>query len=155
MLSRLTTLNRPLPAGPTEALAGPQLQGPRTVRYGVAVGDLDGYALADDAFTDLPVVASLGGGRLALEASMLSVQGAEVSALRRVAGVLEVRVFNPRGVATNVMLRQGTSDSDSSRTPGESIRGQLVDLRGRFVGSFEGSFELGPYQIATARLVES
>ena len=34
------------------------------------------------------------------------------------------------------------------------MRGQLVDLRGRQVESFEGSFELGPHRIATARLTE-
>ena len=102
MLSRLTMLNRPLPAGPIDALEGPQLQGPLTVRYAVAVGDLDGYALADDAFTDLPVVTSLGGGRLPLEASMLSVhrcRGERGPAGRR--RVLEVRVFNPGGVPNN------------------------------------------------------
>ena len=152
-------LNRPLPAGPTDPLEGPQLQGPLTVRYAVAVGDLDGYALADDAFADLPVVSSLGGGRLPLEGSMLSVSGAEVSSLRRVAGgALEVRVFNSDGPCHH--RRAGSrsvadsSGSDSWRQA-QTLRGQLVDLRGRYLASFEGSFELGPYRIATARLAES
>ena len=155
MLSRLTMANRPLPAGPVDHLEGPQLQGPRTLRYAVAVGVADGYALADDAFSDLPVVSSLGGGRLALEASMLSVAGAELSALRRAAGgALEIRVFNPGGTPTKVELRSGTAGPDNPRASEAMLRGQLVDLRGRYVASFEGSFELGPYRIATARLAE-
>ena len=155
MLSRLTMLNRPLPAGPTDALEGPQLQGPRTVHYALAVGDRNGYGLADDAFVDLPVLASLGGGRRRLEGSMLSVSGAEVSSLRRVAGgALEVRVFNPAGLPTTVEVRRSAAESDGSdgEAPMARLRGQLVDLRGRYVASFEGSFELGPYRIATARL---
>jgi hypothetical protein len=155
MLSRLTMLNRPLPAGPVDRLEGPQLQGPRTMRYAVAVGVGvgDGYALADAAFGDLPVVASLGGGRLPLEASMLSVTGAEVSAVRRVAGgALEVRVFNPSGIPTDVAVIAGNGGAGSPWAPGASPGGQLVDLRGRHVASFEGSFELGPYRIATVRL---
>jgi hypothetical protein len=155
MLSRLTMLNRPLPAGPIDHLEGPQLQGPRTLRYGVVVGTGDGYALADDAFGDLPVVASLGGGRLPLEASMLSVTGAEISALRRVAGSeLEIRVFNPKGTPTDVTVTRNTSDADNPWAPGTTSRGHLVDLRGRYVAGFDGSFELGPYRIATVRLAE-
>ena len=157
MLSRLTTLNRPLPAGPTDALEGPQMQGPVTLRYAVAVGELDGYALADDAFTDLPVLPSLGGGRLPLEGSMLSVSGAEVSAVRRVAGGgLEVRVFNPGASTSTVEMQRNAGETDAGGPPAPTpLRGRLVDLRGRYVASFEGSFELGPYRIATARLAES
>ena len=155
MLSRLTMANRPLPAGPVDRLEGPQLQGPHTLRYAVAVGVEDGYVLADDAFSDLPVVSSLGGGRLPLEASMLLVAGAELSSVRRAAGgALEIRVFNPGGTPTNVEVRRSAAGSDDLRAPDATLRGQLVDLRGRYVASFEGSFELGPYRIATARLAE-
>ncbi len=152
MLSRLTMANRPLPAGPVDRLEGPQLQGPRTMRYAVATGVENPYALADNAFGDLPVVASLGGGRLPLEASMLSVTGAEVSSVRRVAsGALEVRVFNPGAEATRVAVDRSTATTDDAGGSG-SHRGQLVDLRGRYIAGFEGSFELGPYRIATVRL---
>ena len=152
MLSRLTMANRPLPAGPVDRLEGPQLQGTHTVRYAVATGTEDPYALADDAFGDLPVVASLGGGRLPLEASMLSVTGAEVSSVRRIAGgALEVRVFNPSAKATQVAVGRRPASTADSGSSG-SHRGQLVDLRGRFIAGFEGSFELGPYRIATVRL---
>ncbi len=64
--------------------------------------------------------------------------GAEVSALHRVAGVLEARVFNPTGSPTVVSF------------PGRS--GWLVDFRGYPLQPFEGSFELRPFGIATARL---
>ena len=52
--------------------------------------------------------------------------------------MLEVRVFNPTAQATVVAL------------PGRS--GWLVDLRGYPLEPFEGSFELRPFGIATARL---
>jgi hypothetical protein len=153
MLSRLTMLNRPLPAGPVAQLEGPQLQGPLALRYAVTLGDDNPYALADDAFGDLRVVASLGGGRLPLEASMLSVTGAEVSAVRRIAGgALEIRVFNPGDTPTKVE----TSRNDATgKTPTASARGHLVDLRGRYIASFEGSFDLGPHRIATVRLTDA
>ncbi|MGD0983182.1 MAG: hypothetical protein ABSA65_05090 [Acidimicrobiales bacterium] len=152
MLSRLTMVNRPLPAGPVDRLEGPQLQGPRTMRYAVAIGGEDPYALGECALGDLPVVSSLGGGRLPLEASMLSIKGAEVSAVRRVAsGVLEVRMFNPSGVTAEVVVGASAPGTEEPRSSGPS-RGQLVDLRGRYIASFEGSFELGPYRIATVRL---
>jgi hypothetical protein len=100
-------------------------------------------------------VSSLGGGKLPLEASMLSVSGAEVSALRRVAGgALEIRLFNPGCTTTRVELRRGTAAPLDAHAPGAPIRGQLVDLRGHYLAAFEGSFELGPHRIATARPAE-
>ncbi len=61
-------------------------------------------------------------------AAQLTVHGAEVSALHRVAGVLEIRVFNPTPRSTVVSF------------PGRA--GWLVDLRGYPQEPFEGSFEL-------------
>jgi hypothetical protein len=55
-----------------------------------------------------------------------------------VGGVLELRVFNPRPEATVVSV------------PGRA--GWLVDLRGFPTEAFEGSFELRPFGVATARL---
>jgi hypothetical protein len=66
------------------------------------------------------------------------VRGAEVSSVRRQAGLLEVRVFNPQPVATTVEIPERT--------------GWLVDLRGRPSAPFQGSFELRAEGIATARL---
>ncbi len=64
--------------------------------------------------------------------------GAEVSAVQRVDGRLEVRVFNPCDTETTVALA------------GRS--GWLVDLQGARQERFEGSFPLRPWGIATARL---
>jgi len=63
-----------------------------------------------------------------------------VSAVRRVGNDLEVRVFNPTDRATTV------------RVAGRS--GQLVDLRGRAISGFRGSFSLRPFGIATFRSPE-
>ena len=52
--------------------------------------------------------------------------------------MLEARVFNP------------TRAADGGLVPGRS--GWLVDLRGYPLEAFEGSFELRPFGIATARL---
>jgi hypothetical protein len=117
---------------------GAQLQGRRVLRYGVAVGDLDPYALADDAFLPLEVAHGTGGGRRPAAGSTLAVHGAQVSAVRRMAGALEVRVFNPAATPTTVSV------------PGRS--GWLVDLLGRTVEPFEGSLGLRPWGIATLRL---
>ena len=70
--------------------------------------------------------------------AQLAVHGAEVSALHRVGGVLEARVFNPTAQPAVVSF------------PGRA--GWLVDLRGYPLEAFEGSFELRPFGIATARL---
>jgi hypothetical protein len=113
------------------------MRGPIEVRYALHVGDDDPYALVEDAFVPLRT-AGAGGGERAREGSALTVSGAPVSSLRRVAGRLEVRVFNPTAKPTIVRF--------------EGATGWLVDLRGRPVAPFEGGFELAPWRIATARL---
>ena len=138
MLSRLGMRLRPLPAGPTDPLGGPQLLGPVDVSYAVAVGDHDPFALADDVLLPLQVTGSFGGGTRPDRGSALAVEGAEVSSVRRRAGAVEVRVFNP------------TDDRVTVGLAGRS--GWLVDLRGRPVEPFEGSFGLRPHGIATVRL---
>jgi mannosylglycerate hydrolase len=139
MLSRLGMAYRPFPAGPLTPVDGLQMTG-RTVSfsYALVIGVADPYELADDVLVPLEVVGSVGGGSRAAEGSAFAISGAEVSALRREGGVLEVRVFNPRSEATTVSL------------PGHS--GWLVDLRGFPQEHFEGSFPLRPFGIATARL---
>src|SRR5664280_1311964 len=138
MLSRLGMATRPLPAGPMTPLEGPQMLGPIDVSYALAVSEIDPFAMADDVLVPLATSASFGGGDRPDRGSALTVRGAEVSAVRRQAGQLEVRVFNPEPTATQVEL------------PGRS--GWLVDLRGRPIVPFEGSFELRAQGIATARL---
>jgi len=138
MLSRLGMSLRPLPAGPMHALDGPQMLGPVDVTYALAVRDVDPYELADDILVPLAVSGSFGGGERPARGTELTVDGARVSAVRRDAGAIEVRVFNP------------TAEETTVRLPGRS--GWLVDLRGRPVAPFEGSFPLRPQGIATVRL---
>jgi mannosylglycerate hydrolase len=138
MLSRLGMSLRPLPAGPMNPLDGPQMLGPVDVFYALAVGDVDAYALADEVLVPLQVAGSFGGGDRPGQGSELTVEGARVSSVRRNAGALEVRVFNP------------TDDDVTVDLPGRT--GWLVDLRGRPVAPFEGSFPLRPHGIVTAQL---
>ncbi|HXQ62682.1 MAG TPA: hypothetical protein VN796_10130 [Acidimicrobiales bacterium] len=138
MLSRLGMAYRPLPAGPITPVAGLQLQGrPIEARYALCTGCDDPYAMADDSFLPLELVHAPGGGGRASTGSALEIEGAEVSAVRREAGMLEVRVFNPTDEATTVRV------GDRS--------GWLVDLRGRTLDDFDGSFELGASAVATFR----
>jgi hypothetical protein len=140
MLSRDDMTYRPLPAGPPIPLEGPQVRGRHVLRYGVAVGDVDPWALADDLLLPLDVVVGTGAGTGPVEGSALQVAGAQVSSVRRVAGALEVRVFNPSHDAATVTV--------GGRT------GQVVDLRGRPLEPFDGSLDLGPRAIATLLLDE-
>jgi hypothetical protein len=138
MLSRQGMTYRPFAAGPLTPVEGLQMTGrPICLHYAMGVGVDDPYALADDVLLPLEVVASSGGGTRPATGSALQISGAEVSAVRRHQGVLEVRVFNPDAEPTTVSL------------PGRT--GWLVDLRGHPVNSFEGSFVLRPFGLATAR----
>ena len=139
MLSRLGMAYRPFPAGPLTAVEGLQMRGKKVaLRYALALDCADPYGLADDVLLPLEPVQSLGGGPRPASGSELAVHGAEVSALHRVAGVLEIRVYNPTAEPAVVSL------------PGRA--GWLVNLRGYPEAPFEGSFELRPFGIATARL---
>ena len=140
MLSRLGMAYRPFPAGPLTAVEGLQMRGMRVeLRYALALDCDDPYRLADDVLLPLEPVSSLGGGPRPAAGTEMTVDGAEVSALHRVAGVLEIRVYNPTARPTVVSF------------PGRA--GWLVDLRGYPQAPFEGSFELRPFGIATARLL--
>jgi mannosylglycerate hydrolase len=138
MLSRLGMTTRPLPAGPMTALHGPQMLGPVEARYALCLDSDDPYAVADDVLVPLTTVASFGGGHRPASGTPLTVTGAEVSSVRRSAGALEVRVFNPGPEPTEV-----TVDERS---------GWLIDLRGRPLVPFVGRFELRGHGIATLRL---
>jgi mannosylglycerate hydrolase len=138
MLSRLGMAYRPLPAGPLTPVAGLQLQGrPIEARYAVSVADEDPYVVADQVLLPLELVHAPGGGTRPCPGSALDIEGAEVSAVRREAGLLEVRVFNPTPHETTVHVGQRS--------------GWLVDLRGRTLEPFDGSFALRPFGIATFR----
>jgi mannosylglycerate hydrolase len=138
MLSRLGMTYRPLPAGPLTEVPGLQMVGSRvTSRYALALGDIDPYALADDFLVPLEALGAPGGGTRTNTGHALQITGAQVSAVRRVAGVLEVRLFNPTDEAVHVEL------------PGH--HGWTVDLRGRGIEMFEGTLTLGAHAIATLR----
>lgn len=138
MLSRLGMAYRPFPAGPMTPVEGLQLVGRRVEsRYAVAVGEVDPWAMAD-GFVPLDVVHASGGGWRPASGQALSIEGAEVTALRREAGVLEARVCNTGAQPTTVSFAERS--------------GWIVDLRGRPTEPFDGSFELRPFGIATVRL---
>ena len=139
MLSRLGMAYRPLPAGPLTPVEGLQMVGANVVsRYALCVEEIDAYAMADDFLVPFDTVGAPGGGTRASSGQAFEVRGAEVSALHRVEGVLEVRVFNP------------TSKECVVELPGRS--GWLVDLRGRGTEMFEGSFVLRAQGFATFRI---
>jgi mannosylglycerate hydrolase len=138
MLSRDRMAYRSNPAGPALPVEGPQMRGRQVLRYCVHVGDGDPYALADQAWLPLEVVHGSGAGDRPAHGRLLSVTGAEVSALYRVGGSLTLRVFNPTDHNTTVGV--------------EGRSGWLVDLRGQLLEPFEQSFPLRPWGIATAQL---
>jgi alpha-mannosidase len=137
LLSQGPMTTRPLPAGPIIPAEGAQLQKRVRAHYGIHIGDADPYALVDELLSPL-AVARAGSGKRPADGQELHVDGGVVSSLRRVAGRLELRVHNPSNDITTVS------------TDGRS--GWLVDLRGRALEPFTGSFELGPWRIATAVL---
>jgi alpha-mannosidase len=141
MLSRLGMTYRPLPAGPITPVDGLQMVG-KTIeaRYAIQLDCNNPYELVDDAFLPIELAHCAGGGTRPSSGSAFHIDGAEVSAIRREAGALEVRVFNPTETATTVSI--------------PSRSGWLVDLRGRPVAPFEGSFELRPFEISTLRVTE-
>ncbi|MGH9125781.1 MAG: glycoside hydrolase family 38 C-terminal domain-containing protein, partial [Acidimicrobiales bacterium] len=137
ILSQAVMAYRNNSAGPQMPLEGPQMSGPVAMRYAVHYGDSDPYRLSDQVWVPLEVV--YGSAYAAPErGSLLQVEGGEVSALQRVDGQLELRVFNPSAepATVSVVGRSGT----------------LVDLRGTRQERFDGSFGLRPWAIATARL---
>ena len=138
MLSRGPMRQRPLPAGPDIELRGSQVPGPHRLRLAVTVDAIDPYALVDDAFNPLLVATGEGTGDAAATGSALTIDGAQVSAVRRVAGALEVRLFNPTDTPTTATIAHRS--------------GWLVDLRGRGIERFDESISLGPHAIVTARM---
>jgi mannosylglycerate hydrolase len=145
MLSQVPMSTRPLPAGPLIRMEGPQLQKRLTRRYAIAVGEVDPFALADQVLVPFQVVPppdapGTGAADLPAAGAALAVEGAVVSAVVREGRGLTVRVFNPRDEQADVTI--------------DGRRGWLVDLRGRPVAPFEGSFTLGPWRIATAALAD-
>jgi hypothetical protein len=148
-LSRLEPQLRPNPAGPTDALVGPQLLGPQRAEYAVLLhrGDwraADCYGAADALLVpfERTRVPSHTDASRAPTGAALRIEGAEVSAVRRVPGGLVVRVFSTAAHTATVTLEH----------EGVAARGFVVDLRGTPISSFEGGLELRPFEIATLQL---
>jgi mannosylglycerate hydrolase len=147
MLSQAPMATRPLPAGPLVRTEGSQLQRRVTAGYAIALGDtlgnaVDPYALADAALVPLRAVTTRAAlADLPAIGSALSVAGAVVSSVVREGDGLVVRVFNPSEDETEVVL--------------DGRAGWLVDLTGRPIEPFEGSFALRPWGIATLSLTET
>ncbi len=143
-LSRGPMATRPLPAGPIDELRGSQCRGPLSLRYAIAIADVDPYAMVEDAFVPLRVVNGGGHGDLPAAHEGLLVDGGEgarrpiVSTVRRVDGELEVRAFNPWPEPATVRIAGAT--------------GRVVDLNGGWLDVFRGELELDPHRIVTLRL---
>jgi hypothetical protein len=107
-------------------------------RYALCVEPIDPYEMADDVLVPLDAIGAPGGGTRSATGTELTISGAEVSAVHRVAGAIEVRLFNPwpSSAVVDIPLK----------------RGWLVDLRGRAREPFEGGFAIPAYGIVTARL---
>lgn len=155
MLSRPPMPSRPLPAGPFDPAEAAQMPGPHEFRYAVHLGDADPYEVVDDVFVPL-LVAGTGpstdgprdtarsrtsGERGPTRGRALSVSGAEVSALYRLADDptrLVLRVFNPSAEPTTLRV--------------EDRSGTIVDLRGQGDEPFDGTCEMPPWSIRTIHL---
>ncbi|HEY4378019.1 MAG TPA: hypothetical protein VGM93_12715, partial [Acidimicrobiales bacterium] len=134
---------RPVPAGPPTPTPDAQMAGRQRFTYALHVGGRAPYDVADDVLVPLQVARHRGSPPLgdgAASGQALAVTGAEVSAVARVDGRLEVRVFNPTDAETTVRF--------DGRT------GWLVDLRGRAQEPFAGSFPLRARGIQTVTLHE-
>ena len=140
IISRPWLETRPNLAGPPIPVRDAQMPGELTVRYALAPGCGDPFRLADEVWTPLVPFRSGGHGHLPERGSRLEADlgGCAVSALRRRAGAVELRVFNPSDAPREVSV------------PGRA--GTLVDLRGRVVGRWDGRFGVGPRAVVTARL---
>ena len=102
------------------------------------------YDAADELLVPLERVRAGGVAGASRPASgrTLRVEGAEVSAVRREAGQLTVRVFNASPEPSTVHIEHD----------GQPAQGWIVDLLGRPIDGFEGGVELKPWEIATLRL---
>jgi hypothetical protein len=148
-LSRTEPQLRPNAAGPPFEVERPQVQGYQRVQYAVLLhrGDwreADCYGAAD-AFTvpfEHARVTHRGDATRPARGSALAIEGAELSAVTRVAGGLVVRLFRTDPT-------EGSARVEHEGTP---ARGYVVDLRGRPIARFEGEVTLRPWEIATLQI---
>jgi hypothetical protein len=137
-LSQGPMTTRASSAGPELPLEGPQLQGRMISRLAVGLYVEDPYSFSDEVLCPLEVVRATGAGTRSEVGSALTVEGAEVAAVRRRPGGLEVRVFNP------------TPSGRTVEFGGRS--GSVLDLRGTLRSTFVDRVEIGPWAIVTVLL---
>lgn len=137
-LSRPPMTYRPLPAGPVVETPGAQMPGPQVLRWAVAVGDVDPYALVDEVFVPLLVARGDGGGTVASEGQLVDVRGAEVSAVLGGAERTRVRVVNPW--------------TSPARLDLAGRAGWTEDLGGRVTARVDGPVDLPAGRITTISL---
>jgi alpha-mannosidase len=113
LLRSVGTISRPDPMATRPGLAGPDIPTPQGQMIGETPFRL---GLLRDARVDdllhgwerfaLPLMSSeaRGGGDLPATGSLLEIEGAELSAIRRVEGVVEVRVWNPSSTARHAKV---------------------------------------------------
>ena len=147
-LSRDDGSMRPVGAGPPVATPGAQQLGPYSRSYAILLhrggwAEAGLFAVADDVLLPLEAVpATATTGTLAPSGARLSVAGAEVTAVLRVAGGLVVR-----------MVRAAADAGEAEISwDGLPARGWTVDLRGNALTPVEGRLALRPWEIATVRL---
>jgi len=147
-LSRSEPSLRPNPAGPTIPVKGAQMLGDQRAEYAVLPhrGDwraADCYGAADAFLVPLERTRGGGfGGTQPRAGAALRVDGAEVSAVHRIAGGLLVRVFRTDSGEGPVTIEHD----------GAPATGWIVDLQGRPVEPFEGQVTMRPWQIVTFQL---
>ena len=139
MLSRLGMSSGRCRPGPWTPSTAPRCSARSSHATPWPWGTHDPYALADDVLVPLQVTASFGGGDRPARGTRAD--------RRRGRGLLGA----PGGRRRSRCGCSTRPTADTTVTvPGRS--GWLVDLRGRPVAPFEGSFALRPHGIATARL---
>ena len=142
MLSQGPMATRPLPGRPADRRwrARSRSTASRRASRSTSAAAIP-YAVVDDAFA--PAAGHprrrRGGRRARPPARRSSITGAEVSAVVREAGQLHRAACSTRPPTPTTVTIDGRA-------------GWLVDLRGRPVQPFEGSFDLTPWQIATVNL---
>lgn len=150
-LSRSEMKLRPNPAGPLLPVEGAQLQRRLQMQYCIVVHsgdwvDADLNGVADRFLVPLETTSATGSASADREAtgSTLSVTGAVVSTLRREAGALILRAFNP--LKTQALLEVSVRERPAS--------GEVIDLIGEALAPFTGTLALRPNEIVTLRLAD-
>ncbi len=121
-ISRPSLSSRPAPAGPDVATPGAQMLGETRLALAVLAGAQPRDLLPAWERFALPLRCARagGGGRLPSRGKLLDIHGGELSSVRRRAGALEVRLWNPWN--TNVSAHAGGRSHELGAARIETIR---------------------------------